>query len=70
MWTEVLTGLPEHGVPDAVYDQVRAQLSDEELSAITFLIMMINGWNRASIAFKVAPGSADAAFGLDKSGLV
>ena len=66
----MLTRLPEHGVDDATYAIVREQLSEEELSAITFLIAIINGWNRISIGFKAVPGSADAAYGLDKAGLV
>ncbi|MGB6054163.1 MAG: carboxymuconolactone decarboxylase family protein [Burkholderiaceae bacterium] len=68
-WTEVLTKLPEHGVPDDVYEQVRAQFSEKELSELTFAVMAINGWNRANVAFKTAPGSADKAFGLDKANL-
>ncbi|MCS0823911.1 carboxymuconolactone decarboxylase family protein [Cytobacillus firmus] len=68
-WTEILTKLPAHGVPDDIYDSVREQLSEKELSDLTFSIMAINAWNRISIAFKTVPGSADAAFGLTKAGL-
>ncbi|MGA5691556.1 carboxymuconolactone decarboxylase family protein [Cytobacillus pseudoceanisediminis] len=68
-WTEVLTKLPAHGVPDDIYDSVREQLSEKELSDLTFSIMAINAWNRISIAFKNVPGSADTAFGLTKAGL-
>ncbi|MBP1989623.1 carboxymuconolactone decarboxylase family protein [Paenibacillus eucommiae] len=68
-WTEILTKLPEHGVPDDVYDRVRGQLSEKEISDLTFSIMAINAWNRISIGFKSVPGSADAAFGLTKAGL-
>ena len=48
---------------------MRGQLSEKEISDLTFQIMAINAWNRASIAFKAVPGSADKAFGLDKAGL-
>jgi AhpD family alkylhydroperoxidase len=68
-WTEILTKLPAHGVPDDIYDSVCEQLSEKELSDLTFSIMAINAWNRISIAFKTVPGSADAAFGLTKAGL-
>ncbi|RBP96142.1 AhpD family alkylhydroperoxidase [Cytobacillus firmus] len=68
-WTEILTKLPAHGVPDDIYDSVREHLSEKELSDLTFSIMAINAWNRISIAFKTVPGSADAAFGLTKAGL-
>lgn len=68
-WTEILTKLPAHGVPDDIYDSVRERLSEKELSDLTFSIMAINAWNRISIAFKNVPGSADTAFGLTKAGL-
>jgi AhpD family alkylhydroperoxidase len=68
-WTEVVTKLPEHGVPDEIYERVRGQLSEQEISDLTFAIVAINGWNRLSIAFKAVPGSADALYGLDKAGL-
>jgi AhpD family alkylhydroperoxidase len=68
-WSEVLTRLPEHGVPDDIYEHVRAQFSEKELTDLTFLVMGINAWNRVSIAFQSVPGSADKAFGLDKANL-
>ncbi|CAB3724789.1 hypothetical protein LMG3458_04297 [Achromobacter deleyi] len=68
-WTEALTVLHPHGVSDAVYEQVRSQLSEAEISDLTFLVVGINGWNRLNVAFRTEPGSADAAFGLDKAGL-
>ena len=68
-WTEILTRLPEHGVPGDVYDRVRTQLSEKELSDLTFSVMAINAWNRLNVGFTTVPGSADKAYGLDKAGL-
>ena len=68
-WTEVLTGIPEHGVCNDVYERVRAQLSEKELSDLTFVVMSINAWNRINVGFTVVPGTYDKAYGLDKSGL-
>lgn len=68
-WTEILTHIPGHGVPDEAYEEVRAQFSEAELADLTFLIVGINGWNRLGVAFKAVPGSGDKAFGLDKAGL-
>lgn len=68
-WTEVLTKLPDHGVPDDLFERVRTQLSDKEISDLTFIVMSINAWNRANVAFKTAPGAFDAAFGLDRANL-
>jgi AhpD family alkylhydroperoxidase len=68
-WTEAVTKLPEGGIPDELYERVRGQLSEKEISDLTFSIMVINAWNRVSIAFKSVPGSADKFYGLDKAGL-
>ena len=68
-WTEVLTHLPPHGVPDAIYERVRGELSEKEISDLSFIIMVDNGWNRLNCGFQTTPGSADKAFGLDKAGL-
>nr|WP_205925926.1 carboxymuconolactone decarboxylase family protein [Rhizobium sp. P38BS-XIX] len=68
-WTEAVTKLPEGGIPDELYERVRGQLSEKEISDLTFEIMVINAWNRASVAFKSVPGSADKLYGLDKAGL-
>jgi AhpD family alkylhydroperoxidase len=68
-WTEVLTRLPEQGVPDDIYDRVRTQLSEKELSDLSFSVMVINAWNRVNVAFRTVPGSSDKAFGLDKAKL-
>lgn len=68
-WTEVLTKLPDGGVPDEIYERVRGQLSEKEISDLTFSIMAINAWNRVNVGFKTVPGSADKAYGLDKAGL-
>lgn len=68
-WTEALTKLPEQGVPDDVYERVRGQLSEKEITELTYAIVAINGWNRLNVAFKTVPGSSDTLFGLDKAGL-
>lgn len=68
-WTEVLTKLSEYGVSDEIYQSVREQFSEKEISDLTFSIMTINAWNRINVAFKTVPGSADVAFKLTNSGL-
>ena len=68
-WTEAVTKLGEHGVPQEIYETVRAALSEQEITDLTFAIMAINGWNRLSIAFSAVPGSKDAEYGLAKAGL-
>lgn len=68
-WTEAVTRLGDEGVPDAVYERVRAQLSEQEISDLTFALAVINSWNRLAVSFRKTPGSADAAYGLGKAGL-
>jgi AhpD family alkylhydroperoxidase len=69
-WAEILTQIPAQGVPDDIYERVRTQLSEKELSDLTFQVMAINAWNRVNVGFRVVPGTYDQAFGVDKSGLI
>ncbi|WP_368620464.1 carboxymuconolactone decarboxylase family protein [Paraburkholderia sp. BR13444] len=68
-WTEALTQISPLGVSDEIYDRVRTQFSEKELSDLTFQVMSINAWNRVNIGFRIPPGIYDKAFGVDKSGL-
>ncbi|RZT42995.1 carboxymuconolactone decarboxylase family protein [Cupriavidus agavae] len=68
-WTEAVTHLDAHGVSDEIFERVRTQFSEKELSDLTFLVGSINTWNRLNVAFRIVPGSSDKAFGLDKAGL-
>lgn len=68
-WTEAVTRLSEHGIPDEIYDRVRAQLSETQITELTFAIGLINMWNRLNISFQTVPGSADEQLGLTKAGL-
>ena len=68
-WTEILTTLPAQGVPDELFERVRSQLSEKEISDLTFEVMSINAWNRINVAFKPVPGSFDKAWGLNKAKL-
>ena len=68
-WTELLTQLPPHGVPDAAFLAVREQFSEAEVAELSFAIVAINGWNRLAIGFATVPGSQDKLYGFDKSGL-
>lgn len=68
-WTEALTKPPVDGISDALFAHVREQFSEKEISDLTFAVMVINAWNRAGIAFRAVPGSADKLYGLDKANL-
>jgi AhpD family alkylhydroperoxidase len=51
-WTEALTLITEGHAPDDVYEEVRAEFSDDELIALSIAIGAINVWNRLSIGFR------------------
>lgn len=44
--TEYVTRISEHGVPDDVYQKVKAFFSDDVIAEIIMTIVVINGWNR------------------------
>jgi AhpD family alkylhydroperoxidase len=68
-WTEAVTTLSGHGIPDEIYRRVREHFSDREMSDLTFNIGLINLWNRLNAPAQTPPGSFDAMLGLDKAGL-
>lgn len=59
-WTEAVTRLENQHVPDAVYEQARAQFNEDELARLTLAVVAINGWNRFNIAFNVPAGNYKA----------
>lgn len=56
-WTEAVTLITNGHVPDAVYEAVRPQFSETELSDLTLAVAAINAWNRLSIAGRLTPGT-------------
>ena len=51
-WTEALTLIADTHAPDAVYEKVRQQFSEEEMVKLSLLIATINAWNRIAIGFR------------------
>lgn len=56
-WTEALTDVRDGHVPDAVYQEARAEFEENELMNLTTAVVAINGWNRIAIAFRAVPGT-------------
>ncbi len=56
-WTEAVTLVGEHHVPDDVYQLARGQFSEKELVDLTLAVIAINSWNRMAISFRAVPGS-------------
>jgi AhpD family alkylhydroperoxidase len=56
-WTEAVTLVSDSHVPDDVFERVSAQFSEPELVALTFGVVVINCWNRLSVAFRPPVGT-------------
>jgi AhpD family alkylhydroperoxidase len=54
-WCETLTRLSETGAPDADYETLAAQFSEEERVTLTYAIGAINVWNRLQVGFRAPP---------------
>jgi AhpD family alkylhydroperoxidase len=59
-WTDAVTRVADTHVPDEVYAEVRTQFSEDEIVALTFALVAINGWNRLSVAFRAVAGSYES----------
>jgi alkylhydroperoxidase family enzyme len=51
-WTEAVTLVSQTHVPDAVFDEVRAQFAEDEVVKLTLVLAAINSWNRIAISFR------------------
>jgi len=56
-WTDVVTRISRQGVPDELYEEVRAQFSEKEIVDLTIAVIAINGWNRLAISFRTPVGT-------------
>jgi AhpD family alkylhydroperoxidase len=56
-WADAVTRVADGHVPDAVYDEARAQFSERELADLTLAVATINAWNHLSIAARLKPGT-------------
>jgi AhpD family alkylhydroperoxidase len=56
LWTEQLTRISEHHVPDRGYEEVSRQFTSAELVNLTLAVIAINAWNRFAITFRSVPG--------------
>jgi AhpD family alkylhydroperoxidase len=51
-WAEAVTRLENQRVPDEIYEEARRHFNEQELVALTLLVVEINGWNRFGVAFQ------------------
>lgn len=60
-WTEALTLIAGAGVDDALYEKVREQFSEQDLTNLTVAVTMINMWNRIAISARTIHPVVEAA---------
>jgi AhpD family alkylhydroperoxidase len=56
-WTEAVTRVAETHVPDEIHERVSMHFDEAELVALTFAVVVINGWNRLAVSFRPPVGS-------------
>ena len=56
-WTEAVTRVGDTHVPDEVFEIARRHFSESELVALTFALVVINGWNRLAVSFRAPAGT-------------
>ena len=59
-WAEAVTLVATNDLPDALYEEVRAQFDEKALVDLTLAIVTINGWNRFAIGFRAEVGGYQA----------
>jgi AhpD family alkylhydroperoxidase len=55
--TEAVTRVADTHVPDEVFELARRHFSEAELVALTFALVVINGWNRLAVSFRAPAGT-------------
>ncbi|MBL3598083.1 carboxymuconolactone decarboxylase family protein [Rhodovulum sulfidophilum] len=51
-WAEALTRIEQTGAPDSDYRLLAASFDERERVELTFVITMINAWNRFAVGFR------------------
>jgi AhpD family alkylhydroperoxidase len=52
-WAETLTAVAKKGAPDAVYESLRTHFTDAEISDLTFVVALMNAFNRLAVGMKL-----------------
>jgi AhpD family alkylhydroperoxidase len=56
-WAESITHIVRTGVPDDAYELARQHFSEQELVDLTFIVSVMNAWNRVAVSFRNLPPS-------------
>lgn len=60
-WTEAVTRLGPDGPDDALFAETQRHFPGDEIVKLTAVAVMINSWNRLSVAFRSVHAAPDAA---------
>jgi AhpD family alkylhydroperoxidase len=64
-WTEAVTLVASTHVPDDVYEEVRGQFDEKEITNLTLAVATINAWNRLAISLRAEAGKYQPAKPLE-----
>lgn len=53
LWAESLTRVIETHAPDSDFEALKAQFTDAEISELTFVVALMNSWNRIAIGMRM-----------------
>jgi AhpD family alkylhydroperoxidase len=56
-FTEAVTRVFDGHVPDDVWEEASRHFTEQEMVALTFALVAINGWNRLATTFRSVPGT-------------
>lgn len=54
-WAEAVTLLPSSQAPDDLYDDLKAFYTDQQIVDLTFIVSLMNAWNRLAVSFRHLP---------------
>lgn len=54
-WAESVTLVSETHAADSVYDEALHHFSEKDLVDLTFIVAVMNAWNRIAISFRQGP---------------
>ena len=56
-YTEAVTRVADSHVPDDLWEETASHFTEQEMVALTFALVAINGWNRLAISLRSVPGT-------------
>lgn len=54
-WAEAVTLLADTNAPDGLYAELEEHFSEQQIVDLTFIISLMNAWNRLAVGFRQLP---------------